>query len=298
VPATASAQEAVYDPWEGMNRDLYAVHDAVDRAVLEPVAEGYRAVIPSPARQGVRNFLRNLRSPVIFVNDVLQAEPNRAGTTAARFGINTTVGVLGLFDPATSFGLERHDEDFGQTLAVWGVGEGPYIFVPVLGPTNLRDGVGRVVDIAFDPLTWADFDEVETVRLSRTLVAGVDAREGVLEAVDDVRNTSIDPYVTFRTTYGTLREGQILNGRVDTENLPNFDDSFETLESPTEAAPPEAPSPDAPAAATEGAVDPKTGPSAAAYPQHFGSIETPIITASLEGVGSTPTSAHHPGETP
>lgn len=142
APGLARAQEAVDDPWEGFNRDMYAVHDSVDRAVLEPVARGYRSVTPGPVRTGVRNFLRNLRSPVTFVNDLLQGEIERAGVTFVRFGVNTTVGMAGLLDPATSMGMERHDEDFGQTLAVWGVEPGPYIFVPVLGPTTLRDGAG------------------------------------------------------------------------------------------------------------------------------------------------------------
>jgi phospholipid-binding lipoprotein MlaA len=224
APGVASAQEAQSDPWEGFNRDMYAVHDSVDQAVLEPVARGYRAMTPRPVRQGVLNFLRNLRGPVIFANDVLQGEIVRAGTTAARFGINSTIGIAGVFDPATSIGLERHDEDFGQTLAVWGVDSGPYIFVPLLGPTTLRDGAGRIVDIAFDPLTWAEFDEVDEVRAGRTLLASVAARELVLETVDDIRRDSPDPYVTIRSSYGLLRESAIQNGATDVQDLPEFED--------------------------------------------------------------------------
>ena len=135
VPTVASAQDAAPesvqpaadtgDPWEGFNRGLFGIHQSVDHAVLAPVARGYRAVTPSPLRTGVLNFLRNLKGPVIFANDVLQGEVNRAGTTAGRFAINTTIGVAGIFDPAPSMGLERHEEDFGQTLAVWGVPSGP-----------------------------------------------------------------------------------------------------------------------------------------------------------------------------
>jgi phospholipid-binding lipoprotein MlaA len=223
APAVADAQEAQSDPWEGLNRNMFAVHESVDQAVLEPVARGYRAVTPRPVRRSVLNFLRNLRGPVIFANDVLQGELGRAGTTAARFGVNTTIGVAGIFDPATSMGLERHDEDFGQTLAVWGVDSGPYIFVPLLGPTTVRDGAGRIVDIAFDPLTWAEFDEVDEVRLGRTVLAGVAARELVLETVDDIRRDSLDPYVTIRTSYGLLRESAIQNGPADVEDLPEFE---------------------------------------------------------------------------
>lgn len=223
APGIASAQEAQGDPWEGFNRDMFAVHESVDQAVLEPVARGYRAVTPRPVRRGVLNFLRNLRAPVIFVNDVLQGEVGRAGTTAARFGVNTTIGIAGVFDPATSMGLERHDEDFGQTLAVWGVDSGPYVFVPLLGPTTVRDGAGRLVDIALDPLTWAEFDDVDEVRVGRTVLAGVATRELVLETVDDIRRDSLDPYVTIRTSYGLLRESAIQNGPADVQDLPEFE---------------------------------------------------------------------------
>lgn len=220
APSFARAQEAPGDPWEGFNRDMYAVHESVDKAVLEPVARGYRAITPRPVRQGVLNFLRNLRGPVIFTNDVLQGEFPRAGVTAARFGINTTLGLVGLFDPATGMGLERHDEDFGQTLAVWGVGPGPYLFVPLAGPTTVRDATGRIIDIAFDPLTWARGEDVDVWRGSRTVVAGVAARELVLDAVDEIRASSLDPYVTVRSSYQLLRESAIQNGA---EALPEFD---------------------------------------------------------------------------
>lgn len=230
VPSLASAQEAVSDPWERTNRNLFAIHEGVDQAVLEPVARGYRAVTPTPVRQGVRNVLRNLRGPVIFANDVLQGEFGRAGTTAARFGINTTIGIAGLFDPATTVGFERHDEDFGQTLAVWGVDAGPYIFVPLLGPTNVRDASGRFVDMAFDPLQWAEGDDIPLARGVRGAMTGVSAREQVLETVDDIRANSIDPYATIRTSYALLRASAIQNGRADVQDLPDFDDIPETQE--------------------------------------------------------------------
>jgi phospholipid-binding lipoprotein MlaA len=203
---------------------MFAVHEGVDQAVLEPVARGYRAITPQPVRCGVLNFLRNLRGPVIFANDVLQGELERAGTTAARFGVNTTIGIAGVFDPATSMGLERHSEDFGQTLAVWGVESGPYIFIPLMGPTTLRDGAGRIVDIAFDPLTWAEFDEADEVRVGRTVLTALSAREQVLETVDNIRRDSLDPYVTIRTSYGLLRASAVQNGPTDVQDLPDFDD--------------------------------------------------------------------------
>jgi phospholipid-binding lipoprotein MlaA len=272
TPSLAAAQEAPSDPWEGFNRDLFAVHEAVDQAVLEPVARGYRAITPSPLRQGVLNFLRNLRSPVIFANDVLQGEFGRAGTTAARFGVNTTIGVAGLFDPATSMGLDRHDEDFGQTLAVWGVDAGPYIFVPLLGPTTVRDGAGRIVDIVFDPLTWAEFDSADEVRAGRTVLAGIAARELVLDTVDDIRRDSVDPYVTIRTSYGLLRESAIQNGPTDVQDLPEFDEIDE--QPATDSQPPD------------------TGEN----PQQVGSIESDVTAVTLAQTFSATTSEGDAGD--
>lgn len=221
APAVAESSES--DPWEPFNRDMYVVHDAVDQAVLEPVARGYRAITPRPLRQGVLNVLRNLRGPVIFANDVLQGEIGRAGTTAARFGINTTIGIAGIFDPASSMGLERHDEDFGQTLAVWGVDPGPYLFIPLLGPSNVRDTTGRIIDTVFDPLTWVEGDNIDEWRAARTVTAGIAARELVLEAVDDIRRDSVDPYTSFRSSYDLLRESAIQNGETNVEDLPDFE---------------------------------------------------------------------------
>lgn len=272
MPALANAQEATSDPWEGLNRDLFAVHEAVDNAVLEPVARGYRAVTPRPLRRGVVNFLRNLRSPVIFANDVLQGEFGRAGTTAARFGVNTTIGVAGLFDPATGMGLERHDEDFGQTLAVWGVESGPYIFVPLFGPTTVRDGAGRIIDIAFDPLTWLGGDNADEIRLTRTLIAGVATREQVLDTVDAIYETSVDPYVSIRTSYELLRESAIQNGPPDVQDLPDFDDIPESIE------------PDAPATEED--------------PQQLGSNEIPFGDVNLAQTLLVPTSSATTGELP
>lgn len=236
VPAVASAQEAPApdlppaetstqtDPWQGFNRNMFGVHQSIDNAVIEPVARGYRAVTPRPLRTGVLNFLRNLKSPVVFANDVLQGEVGRAGNTAGRFAINTTIGVAGIFDPATSMGLERHDEDFGQTLAVWGVPSGPYLFVPLIGPTTVRDGAGRIIDTAFDPLTWAEFDDIDTVRASRTVIAGVAQREVLIDQIDSFEAQGGDLYVTYRSAYEVAREAAIQNGRADVQDLPEFDD--------------------------------------------------------------------------
>ena len=236
APGLAHAQTGQSDPWEGFNRRLFAVHETVDKAVLEPVARWYRAITPEPVRDGVVNFLRNLRAPVTFANNLLQGDVGRAGVTAARFGVNTTIGIAGVFDPAEPMGLHRRDEDFGQTLAVWGVSPGPYVFIPLLGPSNVRDITGRVVDVAFDPLTWAEFEEEDTARAARGVMTGVSVRESTIEAVEGLRRDSIDPYVTIRSSYALLRESAVRNGASDVQDLPEFEDINQTPE--PEAIPP------------------------------------------------------------
>lgn len=233
----AFADEPVYDPWEGFNRTMFAVHETIDTAVLEPVARGYKAVTPAPVREGIGNVLDNLKAPVVLANDVLQLEPARAGTTTARFLVNTTLGIAGIFDVASLMGLEKHDEDFGQTLGKWGVAPGPYIFIPVLGPSTLRDGAGRVADAAIDPINEAEFRNEDEARAIRGVLTGLTARTDVLEAVDEVRATS-DPYLTIRTTYMLLRETEIRNGKAELPDLPDFQAS-----PPPETAPASPPSP-------------------------------------------------------
>lgn len=201
------------DPAEPTNRRLYAVHQGIDSYVLRPVAVGYRAVVPAPIRTGVRNVLGNLRTPVILANDMLQGEPRRAGDTLGRFVINSTLGIGGIFDVAASqFGVRGHAEDYGQTLARWGVGEGPYVFVPVLGPSNPRDLVGFGLGILGDPLTWVGQGAVVSgLTYGRTGATVVDTREGLIEPLDDLERSSLDSYATLRSVYRQRRAVEISN---------------------------------------------------------------------------------------
>lgn len=236
LSACASTAETtagtVNDPYEGWNRDMFAFNEAVDKAVLEPAARGYRAATPGFFRTGVRNFLSNLNAPVVFVNDVLQVEPERAGTTFSRFAINTTLGIGGLFDVAGASGLERHSEDFGQTLAVWGVDSGPFLVMPIIGPSNPRDLFGIGVDRAFDPLTWTQFEDDDTrttITVTRGVLGALSAREGLIETFETLREQP-EPYIAYRRAYVSQREAAIRNGREDPDayqNLPDFDDSFD-----------------------------------------------------------------------
>ena len=216
-PASEPEELAEYqqnnDPAEPTNRRLYAVHQGIDKYVLRPVAVGYREVVPAPVRTGIRNVLGNLRTPVILANDMLQGEPRRAGDTLGRFVINSTLGLAGIFDVAAShFGVPGHTEDYGQTLARWGVGEGPYLFIPVIGPSNARDLVGFGLGIAADPLTWfGQGAVVDALVYGRGGATVVDTREGLIEPLDDLERSSLDSYSTLRSVYRQRRAAEIRN---------------------------------------------------------------------------------------
>ncbi len=203
------------DPGEPANRFFYRINDGLDTYVLRPVAVAYRSAVPGAVRRPIHNVLANLSSPIIFSNDVLQAKPRRAGDTLMRFLINTTAGVGGLFDVAAGWGYPVHDTDFGVTMALWGVGEGPFLFLPILGPSNPRDAGGFVGNIALDPLTYATFGGSTALGFARYGVGAVDARERVLDPVDEVKRTALDPYATFRSLYRQNRQSTIDTTRND-----------------------------------------------------------------------------------
>lgn len=239
--AALAAYKEANDPIEPVNRYFFALHDQViDGLVLKPVAQGYDVIVPGFAQDSLRHFLDNLRTPVILANDLLQGEWNRAGTTLTRFGINTTAGLGGLFDPATGMGYERHGEDFGQTLAVWGAGEGPYLFLPVLGPAPPRDLAGFAVDQAFDPLTYVYWDRNSWVPTARFAANGIDLRARNLETLDEIERTSVDFYAALRSLYRQSRNNEIANGVIDPEKLPDISDidyDLDYEQSPSEPAP-------------------------------------------------------------
>jgi phospholipid-binding lipoprotein MlaA len=218
------AEDDTNDPFEGSNRFFFEVNQVLDEILLRPVAVVYRSIVPDFARDGVRNFMNNLNSPVIFANDLFQGEGDRAGTTLARFGINSTIGIGGLIDVAKEMDLPYHDEDFGQTLAVWGVGEGPYFYFPLMGPSNARDFTGFVVDRGLDPLTyvnWGD-DELEYVPIARTVLNVIDLRSRNIETLDDIERSSVDYYASIRSLYRQSRADSIRNG-APSDDLPDFD---------------------------------------------------------------------------
>ncbi len=203
------------DPMEPTNRKFYAVNNAIDRYALRPVALGYRHAVPSVVRRHVHNTLANLGNPVQFANDVLQAHPRKAGNTMMRLLINTTVGVGGVFDVASGWGFPDHDTDFGLTLAVWGTPTGPFLFLPVLGPSDPRDAVGFGVNVVLDPFTWVTFGASATLGWARYGVGAVDSRERVLDATDSIRKTALDPYATYRSLFQQNRAANVEAARKD-----------------------------------------------------------------------------------
>jgi phospholipid-binding lipoprotein MlaA len=206
----ARAQSDADDPLEPMNRVFFEFNRIMDGLLLEPAARIYRGVTPQFFRDAVNNFLDNLNTPVVLANDILQGHPYRAEQTLGRFMLNTIMGVGGLVDVGGLLGMpERHSEDFGQTLAVYGVGEGPYLVLPLLGPSNPRDTFGFVVDFAFDPMTYVAPRDIALARFGTDLLA---FREQNIEAFDELKRSSIDLYAATRTLARQLRASEIRNG--------------------------------------------------------------------------------------
>jgi phospholipid-binding lipoprotein MlaA len=201
------------DPLELLNRFTFSFNLALDTVIFKPIAATYRFFLPVEVRDSVRNALRNLSAPVILANDLLQGDLDRAETTLIRFFVNSTAGILGLFDVAADMGYPYHDEDFGQTLAVHGMGEGLYLVLPIFGPSSARDGIGLLVDTLLDPLTYvANANDAEDYMIARTAVRGVDTRSRHIETLDDLQRDSIDFYARIRSLYRQQRKNDINNG--------------------------------------------------------------------------------------
>lgn len=198
------------DPWEKFNRGTFAFNDAVDRAVLKPVAEGYMKVVPGFAREGVSNFFGNLEDIGTSLNNFLQGKPAAGAGDAGRFLVNTTLGVFGLWDVATPMGLEKHYEDFGQTLGWWGVQPGPYLVLPLLGPSTLRDAPARAVDPAY---YYGDYlFERESVSWWLTGLNIVRTRADLLKAEGVVQEAALDRYSFIRDAWWQRRRNQVYDG--------------------------------------------------------------------------------------
>jgi len=218
--ASAGKTERNVDPFEPINRPIYKFNTVADKIVFKPLAKGYDFIVPDIARTGISNFLENLRYPVVIVNGFLQGKFSQGFSDTGRFLVNSTVGIAGLFDPATPIGLESHTEDFGLTLARWGVAEGPYLVVPLFGPRTIRSGTGTLADTFVDPMVQMNNTSVRDKIL---ITWAIDTRANLLP-LDEQIEEAFDPYLFIRDAY--LQNRKFLGEGEDTESDP-FADEFE-----------------------------------------------------------------------
>ena len=225
---TTVAHPVPTDPWEGMNRDILKFNDEVDKYVLKPVAKGYQWVTPGFIDVGISNFFSNLKDIGVSVNDFLQAKPKQGGMDIARFLVNSTAGIAGFIDVATMIDLPKHQEDFAQTLAVWGVPRGPYFVIPLLGPSSMRGVGGYIGDSALHPLTYTFFFGSSAVSWGLSVglrtVEIVDVRADFLGAEAVASEAAIDRYIFFRSAYMQRRDYLISDGAAQPLDIEDLDD--------------------------------------------------------------------------
>lgn len=204
------------DPLEPANRVVYAVNNGIDTVLLRPLAVAYRAVLPDTVRSHTHNVLANLGTPVQLFNDMLEARPRRAGDSFMRLIINSTVGIAGVFDVASGWGYPDHDSDGGITLALWGLPNGPYLFLPILGPSSPREATAFGVDYALNPFSWIGHGTTDkAIGYANIGISALDARSAVLDDLDKITSQALDPYATIRSLYRQRRVSQIQDTRDD-----------------------------------------------------------------------------------
>jgi phospholipid-binding lipoprotein MlaA len=219
-PDSLAAYNEANDPAEPLNRGIFEVNMTIDTYAIKPVATVYRDYVPDPVRDGIENFLDNLKAPVTFLNDVLQLNPERAGITFGRFVANSILGVGGIFDVVGNPAAPEHTEDFGQTLGYWGVSDGPYVMLPLLGPSSVRDGIGLGVDTVSDPFNF--LISSTPISFGRTFIRGIDTRSRNITVLEEIERTSIDYYAAIRSLYRQRREDEIRNGEPGPAMVPEI----------------------------------------------------------------------------
>jgi len=222
--AAVQGAETTSDPFESVNRVFFAVHGFLDVVILRPLAIGYKRIMPRPIRTGLHNAISNLSEPVVAANDILQGHGKKAARTLTRFVGDSTFGIGGLFDVATAAGLPHHGNDFGITLAHYGVKPGPYLFIPLLGPTTVRDGFGSLVDIGLNPLTYARYNGDTEVGAVSVVAGGLDLRAAQDKNLKALEASATDVYASLRSFYLQNRQSAITGGKINLDALPSFDD--------------------------------------------------------------------------
>jgi phospholipid-binding lipoprotein MlaA len=220
--ADTSAATGNNDPYESTNRQIFELNQNFDHRVARPVAVFYSRAMPRPARDGIHNVLVNIGLPVVLANDILQGDATRAKDTLGRLVVNSTVGIAGLVDVAGRTGIPEHASDFGETLAHYGVEEGPYLVLPMLGPSDVRDAIGYGVDVALDPATWVGFRSAVLFKTALRGTGVIDARVQNIGVVDELESGSVDLYATERSAFRQNREAKIRRGKPDVKDLPDF----------------------------------------------------------------------------
>lgn len=212
--ATLNAPPEPHDPWERFNRSMSHFNNKLDHAVLKPVATGYKKITPDPLEKGLHNFFSNLGEIKIILNDLLQLKLSQTAADTGRFIVNSTFGLAGFFDVAKHIGMHKHDEDFGQTMGYWGLNSGPYLVLPLFGPSSLRDGPGLLIDRYANPIREVKDD---TARYSLYFLDAIDTRAQLLEAGNILEKASLDSYIFAREAYLQRRLKQIHDGEATTE---------------------------------------------------------------------------------
>ena len=222
--ASVEAEDDVNDPLEPVNRMVFGFNEVMRESIIGPVAHAYNDHVPSNVRLGVGNFLSNLSSPITFVNSILQGDISSALSVLARFLINSTVGMAGIIDVVGEIDGDARDEDFGQTLGVWGFGEGFYLVLPIFGPSSPRDVVGKfLVDPYFNPFGSKISDGGQAIDYSEQAVSGIDEYAGVVDELEQIKKTSVDYYAAVRSLYRQKRKSEIFNGKnLDLPPVPNL----------------------------------------------------------------------------
>jgi phospholipid-binding lipoprotein MlaA len=247
-PSVAQPAKVRGDPFETLNRHLFAFGFALDRTLVRPIVGGYRRLLPRPVRHAVHNVLQNVDEPAVIFNDVLQARFTNAARAAARFSSNSIVGIGGIFDPATRMGLPHHDNSFGSTLGRYGVGPGPYFYIPLLGPMALRDAIGASVDNAIGPLPGKKFRGVHVLGAVHTTLFLVDERLEADQELQTLFSTAADPYASMRSVYLQSRQAEIAGPDAVFDVLPELPATpVSTRSEPLVPPPPAASEPAGPA---------------------------------------------------
>jgi len=261
TPVATSSDQA--DPAEKLNRKFFAVHQFLDKTFFRPLAMVYKAITPQPLRTGIENVISNLGEPVVAVNDVLQGRFRKAGATTVRFVTNSTVGIGGLIDVAKSANLPHHDNGFALTLGRAGVKPGPYLFIPLMGPSTVRDAIGNGVDALTSPFQWILHGAIETDFIaSKTVVSGLDTRASIDDEYTALLGDATDPYATLRSVYLQNQQSKIDDaGTATPAALPDFDDA-----TPPPAAGSAAPAAAQPSDTAQPAPPPATEPPPSSTP--------------------------------